>query len=92
MASYNGIMRPLVRIDNAGRLVLPKQVRERHGLAPGSELELAEVTDEIRLRPVPAEPPLKEVHGFLVYTGRFAQPGDAVRRDRADRLRRAAGR
>jgi AbrB family looped-hinge helix DNA binding protein len=85
-------MCPVVRIDNAGRLVLPKQVRERHGLTPGSELELAEATDEIRLRPLSGAPPLKEVHGFLVYTGRFASAEDPVRRDRAQRLRHIVGR
>jgi AbrB family looped-hinge helix DNA binding protein len=81
----------IVRIDRAGRLVLPKQVRERHGLAPGSELEVAEATDEIRLRPISGAPPLQEIHGFLVYTGRFAPADDPVRRDRVQRLRHVRG-
>ena len=40
-----------VTIDAAGRVVIPKQVRERLGLAAGSILEIEELGDHVELRP-----------------------------------------
>jgi len=36
-------------IDGAGRLVVPKAVRERLGLRPGTELELAVVDERLEI-------------------------------------------
>jgi len=56
-------------------------------------MELDDTETEIRLRPMTAHPPLQEVNGFLVYTGRFTDDtADAVRKDREGRLRHVAGR
>ncbi|MBB6373939.1 AbrB family looped-hinge helix DNA binding protein [Pseudonocardia eucalypti] len=44
-----------MRIDAAGRLVNPKQVRSRLGLEAGAELELEEVGDHVELRPIGRE-------------------------------------
>lgn len=85
-------MNTIITIDSAGRLVLPKSLRDQYGLQAGSELELHDDGTEIRLRPVLEERPLKEVHGFLVYTGRSVDEGDRVRRDREARMRRVYGR
>ncbi|HXC26012.1 MAG TPA: AbrB/MazE/SpoVT family DNA-binding domain-containing protein [Gemmatimonadaceae bacterium] len=86
-------MHTIITVDATGRLVLPKKVREHHGLGPGSEMELDDTETEIRLRPMTAHPPLQEVNGFLVYTGRFTDDtADAVRKDREGRLRHVAGR
>ena len=86
-------MNAIVTIDSAGRLVLPKPIRDLHSLGPGSELELTDDGTAIHLRPVAEGPPLREVNGFLVYTGRASESeGDAVQRDRHARLRRVGGR
>lgn len=42
----------LVTMDRAGRIVIPKDVRERLGLQPDTEYELTIEGDEIRLSPV----------------------------------------
>ncbi|MGH3612249.1 MAG: AbrB/MazE/SpoVT family DNA-binding domain-containing protein [Pseudonocardia sp.] len=44
-----------VVIDAAGRVVIPKQVRERLGFVAGSTLELDELGDHVELRPAGRE-------------------------------------
>lgn len=86
-------MTTTLTIDAAGRLVLPKPVRDHHGLGPGSELELEDTGGEIRLRPIINQVPLREEQGLLVYTGRFTEPAhEAIRADRQARLRHVSGR
>ena len=40
------------RIDNFGRLVIPKPLRERYRLEPGAEVEIVTIPDGITLVPV----------------------------------------
>ena len=58
-----------ITIDNAGRVVIPKEIRDRLNLFPGTELELAMVNDEINLRTSTNLPALKEKKGILVFDG-----------------------
>ena len=44
-------MAHILYVDRAGRVVIPKAVRERYGLRPGEPIELLETGDELRLRP-----------------------------------------
>lgn len=44
-------MSEILQIDGAGRVVIPKAIRDRYGLAPGRRLELTDTGDELRLRP-----------------------------------------
>lgn len=83
-----------MRIDAAGRLALPKPVREGFGLEAGSELELRVTGGEITLVPVRNETRLAWEGGLLVHTGapdRDLARFEAVRADRKARLRRVAG-
>lgn len=41
----------LVSVDNAGRLVLPKQIREDLAIHPGDQLKIAVEGDHVTLRP-----------------------------------------
>jgi AbrB family looped-hinge helix DNA binding protein len=60
-----------VKIDQAGRVVLPKKVRDRFGLRKNSELELEESADGIVLKPTVEKQGLtRDKHGWLVHTGR----------------------
>jgi AbrB family looped-hinge helix DNA binding protein len=43
------------KIDDAGRVVIPKELRDRYGLSPGTELELISVPDGISLVPARSE-------------------------------------
>lgn len=49
----------MVSIDKAGRVVIPKEVRERLGLTEHSEFEIDTDGDTIRL--TPARPPTRRV-------------------------------
>lgn len=40
------------RIDNFGRLVIPKQLRKRYQFEPGTEVEMVSIPDGITLVPV----------------------------------------
>jgi AbrB family looped-hinge helix DNA binding protein len=42
----------LVSVDRAGRVVIPKELRERLGLEPDAQLELDAEGDSLRLTPV----------------------------------------
>lgn len=53
-------------IDKAGRVVIPAPLRDRAGLAPGSELEVTEDDLGIRLQRVAAGPRLVRVGRRLV--------------------------
>jgi AbrB family looped-hinge helix DNA binding protein len=56
----------ILTIDMAGRLVIPKPVRERLGLTPGARLRLEERNGRLELEPVHVEPDLVRKEGFLV--------------------------
>ncbi len=58
-------------IDKAGRIVIPKQLRDELHLAAGDSLQLESSGDAITLRPVQETAPLRKEQGFWVYrTGR----------------------
>lgn len=66
----------MVAIDRAGRIVVPKEVRDRLGLTPSSELEVSVEGDALVL--TPARRPgrvVVEVDGWPVLA---AVPGEGV--------------
>ncbi len=65
-----------LRLDKAGRVVLPKPLRQRLGLRAGIALEATEAAEGILLRPITQRPSLVERHGFLVHTGQATRAFD----------------
>ena len=55
-----------ITIDRAGRLVIPKDLRERHHLEAGTRLTVLALEDRIILIPRRIEPRLIEKDGLLV--------------------------
>lgn len=53
-------------IDQAGRVVVPKAIREAVGLAPGTPLEIRVVGSHIELEPAPLPVQLKRRGKLLV--------------------------
>lgn len=58
-----------VTIDKAGRVVIPKNVRDELHLEAGDSLQLDCDGREMTLRPVPASVPLRKERGVWVYYG-----------------------
>ena len=78
-------------LDRFGRVVVPKDIRAKLGLKPGAEIEIDEHGNEIVLKPVEHETPLKLEEGVLVFTG--TATGDlmeAIRTHREERLTKVA--
>jgi AbrB family looped-hinge helix DNA binding protein len=53
-------------IDAGGRVVVPKDVRERLGLRPGSRISLEEVDGHLEISPATTPVRLEELQGALV--------------------------
>jgi AbrB family looped-hinge helix DNA binding protein len=58
-----------ITIDQAGRIVVPKTLRERFGLCSGTELEIEATGEGFSLRPSNREPAFVEKEGILVHHG-----------------------
>ena len=89
----NGILDGMkLTIDKAGRIVVPKPLRDRLGLTPDTELEILERADGMLLRPVEPRPSLCEIDGLWVHQGtatpdaRWAQVMDDVRAERLNNV------
>lgn len=79
-------------LDRFGRIVIPKQIRDDLGLAPGAVLKVEERDEGILLKPVEEAASFVREGTVLVFTGE-AQ-GDleaALRSDREERARKMAG-
>ena len=83
-----------LKMDKAGRVILPKPVRDRLGLHEGSDLEMQETPEGVMLKPVELRPSMVKKQGLWVHTGQVP-PGfdvvEAIRDDRADRIRKLSG-
>ena len=66
-------------IDKAGRVVIPKPLREKLHLEPGDALEIENTGEQITLRPVRGTGPLTKEHGVWVF--RTGQPLSASATD-----------
>jgi len=88
-----------VTIDEYGRIVIPKALRDRLGLEAGTSLELdvpSDAPDTIRLAPTGRQPALRQKGPLLVHTGRLTREDfdvvEQLRQARADRASKHAGR
>src|SRR5271156_2538885 len=89
MVWHNGIMNTTITLDKAGRVVLPKPVRDKLQLQAGDSLEVQTTDEEITLKPVRAKMRLRREDGMWVFTSDEPFPEnlvedtiEAVRRER----------
>jgi AbrB family looped-hinge helix DNA binding protein len=79
-------------LDRFGRVIVPKSIRDRLGLVPGAEMTINEHENEVVLKLVDLEGPLKLENGILVFAGTAKSDlTEAVRMHREDRQRKVAG-
>lgn len=84
-----------IPIDKAGRVVLPKEIRDRMGLPAGTEFEVIEEKDRIILKPVEKQPKLVRKGSFLVFVSDESPKNvdivGLIKKDREDRIRKKMG-
>jgi AbrB family looped-hinge helix DNA binding protein len=83
-----------LKIDKAGRVILPKPVRDRLGLHQGSEVELTETPDGVTLKAIEHQPSMIKKKGLWVHKGKLPEGFNvlnAIRDDREERIRKLAG-
>ena len=78
-----------VSLDKAGRVVLPKALRDEMKLEPGDSLRIESEGERITLRPVRPKAALKKEFGIWVYQGGPADESipDLIEREREKRIR-----
>lgn len=85
-------MKASVIVDEVGRLVLPKQIREAIGVFGRTTVSVEVVDNVARITaPEPARREVSQKHGRLVYSGALPEnwdSGEAVLSQREQRLRR----
>jgi AbrB family looped-hinge helix DNA binding protein len=67
MPCYNAIMVRKLTLDKAGRVVLPKPLRDELRLEPGDALEIESTGEEITLRPLRGQAQLRKKQGVWVF-------------------------
>jgi AbrB family looped-hinge helix DNA binding protein len=89
-------MNTILTLDRAGRIVLPKAVREELQVSPGDSLELEASEEAIVLRPARGNGRMKKEHGIWVFhAGKpltVETVNKTVNKIRRERNRKALGR
>ena len=86
-----------IQMDKAGRVVLPKPLREQFNLLPGDKLRLSVEGNGFRLEPADAGGELVRKGSVLVFTGGFAEPittakvNELIEQDREGRITAGTG-
>jgi AbrB family looped-hinge helix DNA binding protein len=78
-----------VTLDKAGRVVIPKPLRDEMRLNPGDTFDLESEGERITLRPVRPQAMLKKEFGVWVYQGEPTDQSipDLIDQDRNRRIR-----
>lgn len=67
LAYENGIVSAKLTLDKAGRIVLPKPIRDQLQLQPGDSLQLETEGERITLRPFRHQVPMRKELGIWVF-------------------------
>jgi AbrB family looped-hinge helix DNA binding protein len=61
-------VRGIVTLDKAGRIILPKPLRDELHLGPGDTLDLSVEGEQVMLRPRRSSSPLQKKQGVWVFS------------------------
>jgi AbrB family looped-hinge helix DNA binding protein len=83
-------------VDKAGRIVLPKPLRDHMQLTPGDSLELSHTDQQIVLRPIRKQAPMRKKHGIWVLSANghrttVEEVNEVVRHIREERMQHNLG-
>ncbi len=80
-------------VDKAGRILIPKTLRQELRIGPGSVIQIESEGEQITLRPVRRKALLKKERGVWVYQGEATDVSipNRIDRERRKRLRELAG-
>jgi len=81
------------KIDNFGRIVIPKKIRDEFGISKSSEIEInTSDNDEIIIKPGTSKPFVENKDGVLVVCSEPVGPlEDIFKGDREERIRTILG-
>ena len=54
----------VIKVSRKGQILIPKLVRDKHGVTPGSKVQLLDLSEGILIKPAP-EDPIDAACGFL---------------------------
>lgn len=78
-------------LDRFGRVVIPKEIRDLLGLKPGELFKVKQSNDDVVLKPLREESPIKVKDGVLVYAGTATgNLMEAVRAHREERFKKVS--
>ena len=86
-----------IQIDKAGRVVLPKPLRDQFNLLPGDKLRLSVEGNGFKLEPAEAAGKLVKEGSVLVFRGSFAESittgkvAELIEQEREQRIQAATG-
>jgi AbrB family looped-hinge helix DNA binding protein len=82
-------MKNTVFVDKAGRVVLPKPLRDKLRLAAGDQLLIESEGERMTLRPIRPQATMKKEYGIWVYQGELSEDSipDLIERERENRGR-----
>jgi AbrB family looped-hinge helix DNA binding protein len=66
----------VVQVSQKGQILIPKAIRERHGVVPGSRVQILEQSSGILIKPAPKDP-IDAACGFL--EGNFSLTNDLIK-------------
>lgn len=74
-----------MKLTVKGQVTIPHNLRRKHGLHPGMDVEVLELGDQVVVRKLSAQSPVDRVFGLLQGKSRWKKTDDLIRRLREER-------
>lgn len=66
----------VIQVSTKGQILIPKAIRDKYGVKPGTKVQILEESDSLIIRPAP-EDPIAEACGFI--KGNFSLTEELIR-------------